>query len=270
MKRRPVLATLASLATLRALAPLGGLTAQGLPDHSGFSAVLREHLRGGRVDYAALKTDSARLRSYLDQLAVADSAGVTAADQNTRLAFWINAYNACMLKQVIQHYPIERAPFDRLIGSTSARAGFVRDISGVFKRKHCRVAGALRSQDDVEHGILRHMGDARIHFAINCAARSCPELAAEAYVPERVDKQLDAAVRHLVETDTQFRIVMGEYPVLQVNKILDWYSKDFGGSDGVKRFFARYLPPGAAAYIQRPDVRLRFFDYDWTLNDVDR
>lgn len=76
------------------------------------------------------------------------------------------------------------------------------------------------------------MGDARIHFAINCAARSCPVLLAEAYVPERVDQQFDAAVRRFVANDTQLRIVMGDRPALQVNKIPDWYSKDFGGPDG--------------------------------------
>ncbi|MGH2607595.1 MAG: DUF547 domain-containing protein [Gemmatimonadales bacterium] len=271
MKRRPVLATLASLALLRALAPLGGHAAQGLPDHEVFSAVLREHVRGGLVDYATLQDDSARRRSYLDYLAGAAPEAVAAADRPTRLAFWINAYNACMLKQVIEHYPIERAAFRRLvIGSTSGRAASVRDIPGVFKRKHCRVAGALRSQDDIEHGIVRPMGDARIHFAVNCAARSCPVLAAEAYVAERLDQQLDAAVHRFVETDTQLRIAVADHVVLEVNKILDWYSKDFGGPNGVKQFFARYLPPDAAASIQRADVRLRFFDYDWTLNDVTR
>lgn len=271
MTRRRGLTTLASLAMLRALAPLARPAAQGLPDHAGFSAVLRAHVRGGRVDYAALQDDSARLRSYLDDLAAAAPEAVARADRQTRLAFWINAYNACMLKQVIEHYPIERALFPRqAIGSTPARPGSVREISGVFKRKHCQVAGALRSQDDIEHGILRPMRDARIHFVVNCAARSCPALAAEAYVPERVDQQLDAAVRRFVATDTQLRIVRGDRPALQVNKILDWYSKDFGGPEGVKQFCARYLPPDAATFIQRADVRLRFFDYDWTLNDIDR
>jgi Protein of unknown function, DUF547 len=271
MKRRRGVATLASLVVLRALGPLGGLAAQGLPDHSVFSAVLRAHVRGGRVDYAALQEDSVRLRSYLADLAATAPETIAKADGQAQLAFWINAYNACMLKQVIEHYSIERAAFRHLAtGSTTARASSVRDISGVFKRQHCRVAGALRSQDDIEHGILRPMGDPRIHFAINCAARSCPALAPEAYVPEQLDQQLDAAVHRFVETDTQLRIVMGDRPALQVNKILDWYSKDFGGAEGVKQFFARYLPPNAVTYVQRADVRLRFFDYDWTLNDVDR
>jgi len=271
MKRHWGLATLASLAVLRALGLLGGLAAQGLPDHAVFSAVLRAHVRGGRVDYAALQEDSARLRSYLADLAATAPETIAKADGQAQLAFWINAYNACMLKQVIEHYSIERAAFRHLAtGSTTGRAGSVRDILGVFKRQHCRVAGALRSQDDIEHGILRPMGDPRIHFAINCAARSCPALAPEAYVPEQLDQQLDAAVHRFVETDTQLRIVMGDRPALQVNKILDWYSKDFGGAEGVKQFFARYLPPNAATYVQRADVRLRFFDYDWTLNDVDR
>jgi hypothetical protein len=257
VKRAARLAAVAVLAVVRPVVAVQASVAQGLPDHAGFSAVLGEHVRGARVDYAALQAAAARLQTYLGQLAAADPAALAAADRNTQLAFWINAYNACMLKQVIDHYPL-------------GAGGSVRQISGVFKRRHCRVAGTLRSQDDIEHGILRPTGDSRIHFAVNCAARSCPALAAEAYIPEQVERQLDAAVRRFVSGESQFQIVRGDHPVLRVNKILDWYSQDFGGPDGVKRFLARYVPPELAAYIQRADVRLRFFGYDWTLNDVER
>src|SRR5260370_41590763 len=133
MTRRGGLPTLAALTMLGALAPLGRRAAQGLPDHSVFSAVLRAHVRGGRVDSAALQNDSARLRFYLADLAAASPAALAQADRQTRLAFWINAYNGCMLKQVIEHYPSERAPFPRqAIGSAPARPGSVRGISGGF------------------------------------------------------------------------------------------------------------------------------------------
>ncbi|MGH7538055.1 MAG: DUF547 domain-containing protein, partial [Gemmatimonadales bacterium] len=245
-----------------ALSP-GSARAQGLVDQAAFTTILRDHVRGSLVDYAGLQRDSARLGPYLDQLAAVDSLTLAAADRDTRLAFWINAYNACMLAQVIEHYPIKRAGFPRSLQNSLARrpANSVWQIRDVFTRRHCRVAGALRSQNEIENGILRPMAEPRVHFAVNCASRSCPVLAAEAYLPERVDEQLDAAVRRFVADTSQFRLREGSPPVLTVNKVLDWYGEDFGGPEGVRRFFTRYaaVPPVTA---------LRFFDYDWALNDT--
>jgi hypothetical protein len=73
----------------------------------------------------------------------------------------------------------------------------VWQIPDVFSRKHCRIAGAERSQGEIEHEIIRPMGDPRIHFAVNCAARSCPPIWPEAYTGEELDAQLDRAVSHL-------------------------------------------------------------------------
>ncbi|MGH7548355.1 MAG: VTT domain-containing protein [Gemmatimonadales bacterium] len=250
-----------ALVTL-ALSP-GSARAQGLVDHAAFTAILRDHVRGALVDYAGLERDSTRLGAYLDRLAAVDSLTLAAANHDTRLALWINAYNACMLQRVIAHYPIKKAGFPRSLRNTVAGrpANSVWQIQDPFTRRHCRVAGALRSQDDIEHGIIRPMGDPRIHFAVNCASRSCPVLAAEAYVPEHVDEQLDAAVRRFVADTSQFSLREGPPSVLTVNKVLDWYGEDFGGPEGVKRFFARY------AELPR-DMALRFFDYDWALNDL--
>ncbi len=226
--------------------------AQAIPDHAAFTAILRDYVREGRVDYAALRRDSARLRAYLDKLAATDSGVLAAAPPATRLAFWINAYNACMLERVIGRYPIRS----------------VRRIPGAFTAKHCRVAGAARSQDDIEHGIIRPMGEPRIHFVVNCAARSCPALATEAYAPEGLDAQLDAAVQRFVDNPRQLRLELAPRPTLWLNKVLDWYGGDFGGPAGVKRFFFRYLLAYSAAEVLRPDVRIEYFDYDWTLNDM--
>ncbi len=112
------------------------------------------------------------------------------------------------------------------------------------------------------------MGEPRIHFAVNCAARSCPALATEAYAPEGLDAQLDAAVQRFVDNPRQFRLELAPRPTLWVNKVLDWYGGDFGGPAGVKRFFFRYLLAYSAAEVLRPDVRIEYFDYDWTLNDT--
>ncbi len=254
---------------LLALWPAAGAAAQSLPDHAALTEILREHVHDGRVDYAALQRDSARLDAYLAELGAADSAALAADGRTVRLAFWIDAYNACMLARVLAHYPIRKAGFPRSLRLALAGrpANSVWQIPGVFTRKRCRVAGALRSQDDIEHGIMRPMGDPRVHFALNCAARSCPVLADEAYVPDRLDDQLDAAVRRFMASPSQFLL---SDSVLYLNKVLDWYKGDFAGEGGLLDFFARYADAETSAAFRTPHaaIRIRFFDYDWTLNDV--
>jgi hypothetical protein len=245
-----------------------------IPSHERFTEVLREVVELPRVDYARLLSRRAELDAYLDQLGRTARETLEAADRSEALAFWINAYNACMLALVLDHYPI-RPGGAGFFGAVRARvAGYpdnsVWQIRDVFTRKHCVVAGAARSQDEIEHEIIRPtFQEPRIHFAVNCAALSCPVLWPEAYSPQRLDDQLDRAVRHLMGSPEHFRLDRTDPPVLHLNKVLDWYSEDFDGTEGLKDFFARYLEGNDRDLVLRPETRIEFFDYDWTLNDVD-
>lgn len=267
--------TTAGVATLLAIGAFSvgsqPLEAQALPSHSDFSALLADVVDQPRVDYARLKEERARLDGYLIELANVDRALLDAADEPERLAFWINAYNACMLRQVVDHYPIQRQGglLSRLKNAVADRpANSVWQIPDVFDGAHCRVAGEEHSQDDIEHGIIRPMGDPRIHFAVNCAAASCPPLWPEAYTADALENQLERAVDYLTSRDEHFS-AEAESEV-RLNKVLDWYNEDFGGIDGLRAFLAPYLPGDAARKILDPAVEIRFFDYDWTLNDVAR
>jgi hypothetical protein len=145
----------------------------------------------------------------------------------------------------------------------------VWQIRDVFDGRFCMVAGEERSLDEIEHEIIRPVfREPRIHFAVNCAAYDCPELAEEAYVGERLDEQLERQVRRFMENPRHFRIERGDPPVLRVNRVLDWFDEDFGGREGVPRFFVPYLSPEERAIVLRDDLRVEFFEYDWTLNDV--
>lgn len=240
-----------------------------LPDHDAFTAVLREVVEPPLVDYAGLVEREAQLDAYLQRLAATDPAALARASEDERLAFWINAYNACMLDLVSDHYPIERGGgiLQRLRNRATDRpANSVWQIDDVFTREHCVVAGEPRSQDGIEHGIIRPMGDPRIHFVVNCAARSCPSLAAEAYRAEDLDERLDAAVRRFVADERHFRLEEG---ALRLNRVLEWYQDDFGGVEGLRRFLAPYLEPDDSARVADPATEVGFLDYDWTLNDVE-
>lgn len=252
----------------------GTASAQQLPDHGEFTGVLAGVVVGARVDYAKLAADDAGLRAYLDRLAATDIAAVTGASQEDRLAFWINAYNACMLKRVVEHYPIRKA--GGLHGLKNRAAGrpenSVWQIEDVFTGDHCRVAGEERSQDEIEHEIIRPMGDPRIHFAVNCAAWSCPPLTDRAYLAATLNEQLDERVRAFMMDTRHFDVTTeGDGRTVHVNKVLDWFKEDFGGNDeGVKAFFVPFAAGHYREALQDPGTKVEFFDYDWTLNDMQR
>lgn len=249
----------------------GPLSAQALPTHETFSALLAEVVQQPNVDYALLVEKRSTLDAYLTTLASVSPTTVDAAPRDARLAFWINAYNACMLRLVADNYPIEKDGrlLSRLTNAVAGRPpNSVWQIRDVFTTAHCRVAGEERSQDDIEHGIIRPMGEPRIHFAVNCAARSCPPLWPEAYEAETLDHQLDRAVTHLVGLASHFSVE--EDGTVRLNEVLDWFQDDFGGIEGLRAFLAGYVADDSAAILRDARTTIDFFDYDWTLNDVGR
>lgn len=259
----------ADASLLLALAvPAVGVHAQELPSAEDFNSVLEAVVEQPLVDYAGVVERSDQLDAYLARMAAVDPAAVEAASRDEQLAFWINAYNACMLRLVADHYPIQKDGgfLARIRNAVAGRpANSVWQIPDVFSTKHCTIAGEDRSQDDIEHSIIRPMGEPRIHFAVNCAAISCPVLWPEAYEADRLDEQLDRAVRRLVETPEHFAV---EESGIRLNKVLDWFKDDFGGTEGLRTFFAPYLTDEAAARITDPSTEIHFFEYDWTLNDT--
>jgi hypothetical protein len=247
-----------------------------LPDHAAFTRVLQEVVTVPNVDYAKLQANRGGLDRYLEALGSTDPAILDAAPRDQQLAFWINAYNACMLRIVIDNYPIERQRVGLFQRARIAVAGYpansVWQIRDVFSVRHCHVAGASRSQDEIEHEIIRpRFEEPRIHFAVNCAARSCPVLWPEAFTGDRLEAQLERAVGALISSPAHFRVQEEEgRPVLRLNRVLDWYSVDFGGVEGLRAFFLPYLEGETLEQVRDVGTPIRFFEYDWTLNDVPR
>jgi len=232
------------------------------------------------VDYATIEGSEAfaQLRSTLYPcLAGFDPALLGSPDE--KKVFWINLYHLLTIDAVL-HLGIQRSV-------TEGWLGVVR-----FFRSAAYIVGGLRySLEDIEHGILRanrglmfipggQFGkddprtahcldylDARIHFALNCASRSCPPIAY--YSADRLDAQLDLSAAHFIDSETQ----MDKSGVaLHISRIFRWYQKDFGGKYGVLEWIHRYLP--------EKDMRRILIDhfdyktmtvikpYDWRLNGL--
>jgi len=221
-------------------------------DHSAFDRILRAHVRGGRVDYAALKAaDSGRLREYVASLAAGPASFVGADDE---LAFWLNAYNAFVIAGVIARYPDIKS---------------VMDIPDFFRGERWEAAGQPRSLDQIENQIIRpKFKDSRIHFVLVCGAQSCPPLQPRAMHPATLQAQLDRAARAAVN-DARYVQVDRREGRLRLTRVMSWYRKDFVESDGsLEAFLLRYLKEPARTQLGRGGLTIEFMDYDWALNDA--
>lgn len=224
--------------------------------HAAFDALLKQHVRDGWVDYMALKANPTPLADYLEQLGAVSQAEFDRWSEPDRLAFLINLYNASTLKLVVDHYPVKSV---RDIGS------FFRSP---FKQAVVPLFGQLVPLDTVEHQILRRQyAEPRIHFALVCAARSCPPLRSEAYVGARLDAQLREQGERFLRDPRRNRVDLAGR-TLYLSEIFKWFGQDFEKAAGsVQRFVADYLPPEAAAVARRDGFRVRYLPYDWSLND---
>ena len=197
-------------------------------------------------------------------------------NRNAATAFWINLYNALAIDGVI-HANI----------TVSVTAGFL-GILRFFHRTAYNVGGMRFSLEDIENGILRanrgsvfipgaHFSkddprfkltmaavDPRVHFALNCASKSCPPISA--YSEEHLDEQLDAAARNFLNQEVRLDQDKGR---LFVTPLLKWYQADFGGKPGVYAFLREYLPNDERRVwleTHAPTGNLYYLPYNWSLN----
>lgn len=234
----------------------------GTADHGPFDALLARRARNSRdgvvrVDYAGWKAsaaDRATLKAYIAGLSRVAPLTLTRPEQ---FAFWANLYNAVTIDVVLDAYPV-RSIRDIRSGLTP----------GPWKRKVATVGGVALSLDDMEHNILRKgWSDPRVHYAVNCASISCPNLPLRAWRGATLGPALEAAARAYVNSG---RAVSFDGEVLVVSSIYDWYADDFGGSDArVIAHLARYANEPLKTRLQAA-TRIGRDTYDWSLNAVPR
>lgn len=234
------------------ISPLGAHAAE--PDWTVYGVLLEEYVVEGSKDGVALNlVDYTGLdRDPRFQQLVADIRGydvATLAGREETLAFYINAYNILTIALILDNWPLDS----------------IRDIGNFFRGPWDVVmlensAGRL-SLDDIEHGLIRPLGEPRIHFAVNCASVSCPDLRREPYTASRLDSQLDdQARRFLAEPHKGLSVKQG---VAHISRIFDWYGEDFDGVGGVEAFVRQYVDSARGLEFKGVDADLK---YNWRLN----
>ncbi|MFU8770878.1 MAG: DUF547 domain-containing protein [Anaerolineales bacterium] len=232
---------------------------------------------GDRVDYASLKHSSIYQDYHINC-----SPGLMRFDPTTlksrgeQLAFWINLYNVLVIDAVIA-LGIQRSVIEGLLGMLS-----------FFRRAAYNIGGLRINLDEIEHGILRgNRGhpyipgkqftsrdprhnwviwppEPRIHFALNCASRSCPPI--QVYSADHLDVQLDLAARNFVDANVRLD---QKKQSLVTSSLFKWFMSDFDGRSGVIAFLIDHLPDDQRqAWIteHRSRLKLRFEPYNWDLN----
>jgi len=252
---------------------VGAQAASGL--HGPLDQILEVNVRDGDVYYQALKQARGALDRYVASLDVAPAV-YERWSRDERLAFWLNAYNAFVLRTVVDHYPIRgRAP--------EYPPASIRQIPGAFEKLAHRAAGRAVTLDQIEKEILPEFRDPRVYFALGRGARGSGRLRSEAYAADRLEAQLTQMATEFLTTLDHVAVdrVTGE---LRLSAIIGWHESEFAGAyaSAAGEAFARRSPIERAAvalvlphlypleqqFIEQNRFAVRYMDFDWTLNDL--
>jgi hypothetical protein len=238
-----------------------------------YDQLLDLYVRNGDVYYRALKSERAKLDGFVNFQA---SAAVSKLTREEQLAFWLNAYNALVLKTVVDHYPVQGT-------SPDYPAKSIRQISGAFERLPHRVGGRTLTLDQIEQTILAEFHDPRVYFALGRGAVGGGRLRSEAFTPARVEEQLAEAAAEC-PTRAQCIRIDRETGKVQASSIFSWREKEFAAAyaDKAPAVFASRSPieraiiayvlpkllPSEKEFLERNNFQVVYTPFDWTLNDL--
>ena len=213
-----------------------------------YGRLLGKYATPNGMRYAALKSNAGDVQALQGVVDAIAAQNVSALPQKEQLAFYLNAYNAWIIHEVLEKYPTKT----------------VKDtLFTFFTGKRIKVAGQEMSFNRLEKEIIiPRFKEPRIHAALNCASQSCPPLLGEPFRADKLDAQLERVTKGFVNSDRGVRVA-GDKSSAQLSKIFDWYKDDFAASGGAVGFINKRrstpLPDG---------IKISYQDYDWALNDA--
>lgn len=224
------------------------LRAEEVVEPSAFTELLQTYADSrGQVDYAAWKEneeDVQRLEGYLEHVAEADP---ESHDRDERLAFYLNAYNATVIRSILDHWPTDSP----------------QSVDGFFKGEKHEIAGESMTLDALEHQLIRpRFDEPRIHFVLVCAAKSCPRLRRTALTGDDLEATLDSAAREFIPRVTEL-----QDGTVVTSKLFEWFSGDFEEAAGsVREYLGTYTDGEVQDALKKKDVEIEMRGYDWTVN----
>lgn len=230
-----------------------GMAGTTPPSHQIWDQLVKAHVKSnGMVDYKGFIREKAKLESYLKLLS--DNAPDRKTwSKNQQLAYWINAYNAFTVKLIVDNYPTKSI---RDLGP-KLKIPLIKDV---WHYKFFKIGGVESSLDEIEHSIIRkEFDEPRIHFAINCASVSCPPLLNEAFVPEKLESQLQKVAITFINDPTRNKITPD---AVQISSIFLWFKGDFTKKGSLIDFLNQY-----SKVKIKSSAKVSHLDYNWNLNE---
>ena len=238
-----------------------------------FDQILDLYVRNGDVYYRALKSDRGKLDGFINLIA---TASVDKRPPDEQVAFWLNAYNALVLRTVVDHYPIAGRSADYPQKS-------IRQIPGAFEKTAHRVAGRTLTLDQIEKDVLPSFHDPRVYFALGRGAVGSGRLRSEAFVPARLEEQLADVTAECV-TRAQCVQLDRESGKMTVSSIFSWHEKEFADTYGdkapasvsnrspIERAAVAFVFPKLLSaereMVEKNTFQVAYKPFDWTLNDL--
>lgn len=222
-------------------------------NHERWDQLVKKHVKDdGFVDYKGFIRDSMELNRYLDQLSAVHPDDKSWS-RNEQMAYWINAYNAFTIRLIVRNYPVES------IKDIKKGIAFVNSVWDI---KFIKIQGFTYDLNNIEHNILRPVfKDARVHAAINCASYSCPRLRPEAYTSEKLDSQLEDAMKKFLADPLRNKITADK---AEISEIFKWFKGDFDRDAGS---LIAYINKFSTQKIS-DKTELKYLNYNWTLNEA--
>ena len=249
--------------------------------YSLYSELLKDYVqKDGQIIYSGIAADPRKLDKFLMLLESFPSSLFDELSREQKIAFWINAYNAFMIKVVSDHFPIVKN--DEPKKNQNFPANSVRQISGAWNGIKKVILGKVLTLQEIEQNVLRkEFKDPRVHLALVKASKSSPLLLSEPYVGSKLDSQLTSQAKSFLRDPARFFIEKEDQKV-RVSPIFDWYAKDFVAKYPPKGRFNRYPKENAAVlqfisehlseedaeFLEYKAIKVYYLEYDWRLNDV--
>lgn len=211
------------------------------PSHAAFNGLLGAYVNSsGAVNYSGFKSKENQLGDYLNTLA--ENPVESSWSRNEKLAYWINLYNAATIKLILENYPVNS----------------IQDINGgkPWDKRWIKSGDKTYTLNEIENSVIRpQFNEPLIHFAVNCAAKSCPRLMNQAFTETNVNSLMRTNAKWFIN-NSKFNDISNSKA--EVSKIFDWYGKDFGN-------VISYINKNSDKKIDS-GVSLTFMEYDWDLN----
>jgi len=209
--------------------------------HSALDQLLASNVSAsGKVNYKGLQAKISELDAYLATL---ESASISKLSRNEKLAFWINAYNAYTIKKILNNYPVSSI--------TDLDGGKPWDV------KWIKLDGKTLSLNNIENDIIRpQFKEPRIHFAVNCAAKSCPPLLNKAWTADNLEANFSKQSKAFINNALHNELSPSN---CQISKIFEWYAVDFGD---LVSFLNKY-----SSTVIDSGAKIGYKEYDWSLNE---